>query len=98
MAASAAGKWGHAALASGTGAVGGFGALVMQHLAWRGLLDAGLKFRPMTLPDRFIDHDTPAKQYEEAGLNASGIVATVLDALGLQGEAQQAQSASRKPR
>jgi 1-deoxy-D-xylulose-5-phosphate synthase len=34
------------------------------------------------LPDRFIDHDAPFKQYESIGLNASGIVATALAALG----------------
>ena len=28
------------------GAAGGFGSMVMQHLAWRGLLDGGLKFGP----------------------------------------------------
>ncbi len=44
------------------GSVGGFGAAVMQHLAWAGLLDGGLRVRPMVLPDRFLDHDTPAKQ------------------------------------
>ena len=65
------------------GSSGGFGALVMQHLAWAGLLDNGLKFRPMVLPDRFIDHDTPARQMIEAGLNASDIVATVFAALKL---------------
>jgi 1-deoxy-D-xylulose-5-phosphate synthase len=65
------------------GSSGGFGALVMQHLAWAGLLDNGLKFRPMVLPDRFIDHDTPARQMIEAGLNASDIVATVSAALKL---------------
>ena len=37
----------------------------------------------MVLPDRFIDHDTPAKQYDEAGLNAAQIVATAQDALGI---------------
>ncbi len=65
------------------GSSGGFGALVMQHLAWAGLLDNGLKFRPMVLPDRFIDHDTPARQMIEAGLNAADIVATVSAALKL---------------
>ena len=65
------------------GSSGGFGALVMQHLAWAGLLDNGLKFRPMVLPDRFIDHDTPARQMIEAGLNAADIVATVTTALKL---------------
>ena len=64
------------------GAVGGFGSFVLQHLALRGMLDAGLKVRPMCLPDRFIDHDAPKKQYDEAGLNAPQIVATALAALG----------------
>ena len=64
------------------GAAGGFGAAVMHHLAWKGLLDQGLKFRPMTLPDRLIDHDSPAKQLIEAGLMARDITATVLAALG----------------
>ena len=43
------------------GSVGGFGSLVMQHLAWAGLLDGGVKIRPMVLPDRFIDHNTPRR-------------------------------------
>ncbi|MEK9900042.1 MAG: 1-deoxy-D-xylulose-5-phosphate synthase [Rhodospirillaceae bacterium] len=69
------------------GAIGGFATQVMTDLAEAGLLDGGLKFRPMTLPDIFIDHDTPARQYEQAGLTASGIVATVLCALGREEEA-----------
>jgi len=64
------------------GAMLGFGGIVMHHLATRGLLDHGLKIRPMCLPDRFIDHDAPRKQYDEAGLNAPHIVATALGALG----------------
>ena len=64
------------------GAVGGFGAAVMQHLSARGLLDGGLKLRLMTLPDRFIDHGTPAGQIIEAGLSAKDIVGTALEALG----------------
>ncbi len=63
------------------GSVGGFGALVMQHLAWQGAFDAGLKFRPMCLPDVYIDHDTPKAQYEAAGLSARSITAHVLKAL-----------------
>ena len=66
------------------GAAGGFGSLVMQHLAWRGLLDKGLKVRPMTLPDRLIDHDSQPRQYAEAGLNAPQIVAAALGALDRQ--------------
>lgn len=70
------------------GAMLGFGGIVLQHLAMRGLLDAGLKMRPMCLPDRLIDHDSPRRQYDEAGLNAPHIVATALAALG-QGSAAQ---------
>jgi 1-deoxy-D-xylulose-5-phosphate synthase len=64
------------------GARGGFGAFVLQLLAERGVLDAGLKVRTMTLPDVFQDHDSPFKMYETAGLNARHIAATALDALG----------------
>ena len=64
------------------GSSGGFAALVMHHLAWAGLLDGRLKLRPMTLPDVFIDHESPAKQMIEAGLTARDIVATVAAALG----------------
>ncbi len=46
-----------------------------------GLLDGGLKIRTMRLPDRFQEHDSPAKQYDDAGLNAPHIVETVLKAL-----------------
>jgi 1-deoxy-D-xylulose-5-phosphate synthase len=65
------------------GSVGGFGSLVLQHLAMAGLLDRGLKIRPMVLPDRFLDHDKPELQYDEAGLNARHITATALQALGI---------------
>jgi 1-deoxy-D-xylulose-5-phosphate synthase len=75
------------------GAVGGFGAAVLQHLAWKGLLDNGLKVRPMVLPDRFIDHDSQAKQLIEAGLTARDIVAAVLGALGIDRPATQALTA-----
>jgi len=42
-----------------------------------------LKFRPMTLPDIFIDHDSQAKQLAIAKLTAKDIVATAIEALGL---------------
>ena len=64
------------------GAVGGFAAHVMQLLANEGVFDKGLKLRAMTLPDIFIDHEKPEKQYEIAGLKRSDIVATALSALG----------------
>ncbi|WP_408887136.1 1-deoxy-D-xylulose-5-phosphate synthase [Komagataeibacter oboediens] len=64
------------------GSVGGFGSYVMTHLAKTGLLDR-VRFRPMTLPDRFIDHNTQAAQYHEAGLDAAAITNTALEALGV---------------
>jgi 1-deoxy-D-xylulose-5-phosphate synthase len=64
------------------GSVGGFGSHVLQFLSHDGLLDNGLKIRPLVLPDRFIDHEAPMKQYDEAGLNAPQIVAMALSALG----------------
>jgi 1-deoxy-D-xylulose-5-phosphate synthase len=64
------------------GSIGGFGAHVLHFLAVNGLLDAGLKIRPMILPDIFIDQDTPQKMYDVAGLNAPQIVNTALAALG----------------
>lgn len=64
------------------GSMLGFGSMVMHHLATRGLMDRGLKIRPMCLPDVFIDHDAPRKQYDQAGLNAPHIVAMALGALG----------------
>jgi 1-deoxy-D-xylulose-5-phosphate synthase len=63
------------------GAVGGFGASVLQYLAWNGLLDTGLKVRPMALPDRFLEHDSPAAQLAIAGLTHADIVRTVLHSL-----------------
>jgi len=62
-------------------AIGGFGAHVLTWLSDEGLTDAGLKVRTLRLPDIFQDHDSPAKQYAEAGLDAPAIVATVLEAL-----------------
>jgi len=72
------------------GAAGGFAAHVMQFMALDGLLDNGLKFRPMTLPDVYIDQDKPELQYDFAGLNARQIVATALNALGRTKEAAEA--------
>jgi len=64
------------------GAVGGFASYVLQYLALAGLLDGGLKIRPLTLPDFFIDHDKPDRQIEIAGLDTTHIVAAALQALG----------------
>jgi 1-deoxy-D-xylulose-5-phosphate synthase len=64
------------------GSVGGFGSYVLQFLSDEGLLDRGLRVRTKVLPDVFIDHGKPEVMYEDAGLNASGIVKTVFAALG----------------
>ena len=69
------------------GSIGGFAAHVMQYLALEGALDKGLKLRPMTLPDRFLEQDTPERMYETAGLDAKAIVAMALNALGREKEA-----------
>jgi 1-deoxy-D-xylulose-5-phosphate synthase len=65
------------------GSAGGFGAAVMHHLAWQGLLENGLRFRPMTLPDRFVDHASPGAQIVEVGLDAKAMVRTVLETLAV---------------
>jgi 1-deoxy-D-xylulose-5-phosphate synthase len=62
-------------------AIGGLGAHVLTLASDEGLTDAGLKVRTMRLPDRFQEHDSPKKQYDDAGLNAPHIVDTVLKAL-----------------
>jgi len=64
------------------GAIGGFATQVMQFLALDGVFDKGLIFRPITMPDRFIDHDKPEVQLAAAGLDRAGILGTVLEALG----------------
>ncbi|MSP68160.1 MAG: 1-deoxy-D-xylulose-5-phosphate synthase [Alphaproteobacteria bacterium] len=64
------------------GSIGGFSAQVLHALAHAGLLDRGLKVRPMVLPDRFIEQASPQAMYDEAALNARHIVAQVLAALG----------------
>ena len=64
------------------GSIGGFASQVTHVLAFSGLLDNGLRFRPMYFPDIYIDHDTQPKQNEIAGLSAVNIVDTALRALG----------------
>ncbi|WP_439471625.1 1-deoxy-D-xylulose-5-phosphate synthase [Brevundimonas sp.] len=66
------------------GAMGGFGGFVLQMLAEKGALDAGLKIRTLHLPDVFQDQDSPVAQYNQAGLNADHIAAAALQALGVE--------------
>ena len=65
------------------GAQGGFGALVLHDLANDGLLDGRCQVRTMTLPDRFIDQAAPDVMYADAGLSATDIAATAMQAAGV---------------
>lgn len=64
------------------GARGGFGAMVLHDLAAEGLLDGQLAIRTMTLPDKFIDQAAPDAMYAEAGMTATDIAATAMQAVG----------------
>jgi len=70
------------------GSIGGFSSQVLHFMATDGLLDQGLKVRPMVLPDHYQDHDNPTKQYDDARLNAAQIVAEVLAAMGVEEKAR----------
>ncbi len=59
------------------GSIGGFGSHVLDYLANNDLLRPGLKLRTLKLPDEFLDHDDPAKQYDQAGLNAPDIIRAI---------------------
>jgi 1-deoxy-D-xylulose-5-phosphate synthase len=65
------------------GSIGGFGSFVLHALAEDGLLDGGLKIRPLVLPDVYLEHDKPEAMYARAGLDAAGIVGAALTALGI---------------
>ena len=52
------------------GAVGGFASHVLHFLAHEGLLDSGLKVRPLVLPDIFVEQAKPETMYADAGLDA----------------------------
>ena len=75
------------------GAIGGFGSHVLQFLADDGQLSSALKVRAMVLPDSFIDQDSPAAMYARAGLDASGIVTRVFEALGRERDSETTQFA-----
>lgn len=64
------------------GSIGGFGSHVATFLASNGLLDGKLRFRPLMIPDTFVEHASQADMYAAAGLDRSGIVATALTTLG----------------
>lgn len=70
------------------GSIGGFGSHVLELLAETGVLDHGLKVRPLVLPDVFLDQDSPAAMYARAGLDAKSIAAQALMALGRSADAR----------
>lgn len=53
-----------------------------------------LQWRPLVLPDRYIEHGAPKDQYAEAGLTAGHIAATALNVLGKTREALQVMQVS----
>ncbi|XP_021665639.2 probable 1-deoxy-D-xylulose-5-phosphate synthase, chloroplastic isoform X2 [Hevea brasiliensis] len=69
------------------GSVGGFGSHVAQFMALDGQLDGRVKWRPIVLPDSYIEHALPKEQLTLAGLTGHHIAATVLRLLGRTREA-----------
>ena len=63
------------------GSIGGFGSHVAKFISEKNLLDKGLKFRSMILPDKFIDQDKPELMYKSAGLDSQTIEEKVMDLL-----------------
>ena len=67
------------------GSIGGFGAQVFQALSDDGLLDGvrgAFKFRSLTLPDIYIDHDKYEIMIARAKLDAKAIASKALELLG----------------
>ncbi|KAK7311858.1 hypothetical protein RJT34_10280 [Clitoria ternatea] len=71
------------------GSIGGFGSHVAQFIALDGLLDGRIKWRPIALPDSYIEHASPNEQLDQAGLTGHHIAATALSLLGRTREALQ---------
>lgn len=64
------------------GSIGGFSSHVSHFLSLNGLLDGNIKWRPMMLPDRYIDHGSQTDQIEEAGLSPQHIASTAMSLVG----------------
>lgn len=69
------------------GTVGGFGSHVAQFITLDGQLDGKIKWRPIVLPDHYIEHASPKEQLALAGLTGHHIAATALNLLGRTREA-----------
>ncbi len=59
------------------GSPGGFAAHAINYLANHGYLDHECRVRSLILPDMFIDHDSQDGQLSSAGLDATGILASL---------------------
>ena len=59
------------------GSIGGFGSHVLDFVVNNDLMRPGFSMRTLKLPDEFLDHDDPFKQYDRAGLNAPDIVRAI---------------------
>ena len=67
------------------GSIGGFGSQAFQALSEDGLLDGvrgAFKFRSLTLPDIYLDHDKHEIMIARAKLDARSIAAKALELLG----------------
>ncbi|KAI3691116.1 hypothetical protein L2E82_49334 [Cichorium intybus] len=69
------------------GSIGGFGSHVAQFITLDGKLDGSIKWRPIVLPDNYIEHASPMEQLALAGLTGHHIAATALSLLGRTREA-----------
>lgn len=69
------------------GTVGGFGSHVSQFMSLDGLLDGKIKWRPIVLPNNYVEHATHQEQVDMAGLSSNHIAATTLKLLGRDREA-----------
>lgn len=63
------------------GASGGFGAQVSELFAREGVFDHGVKFRNITLPDRFISQGSQGEMRRDAGIDADAIYAAIREVL-----------------
>ncbi|XP_071694143.1 probable 1-deoxy-D-xylulose-5-phosphate synthase, chloroplastic isoform X2 [Rutidosis leptorrhynchoides] len=69
------------------GSIGGFGSHVAQFITLDGKLDGSIKWRPIVLPDNYVEHASPMEQLALAGLTGHHIAATALSLLGRTREA-----------
>ncbi|XP_024963114.1 1-deoxy-D-xylulose-5-phosphate synthase, chloroplastic isoform X4 [Cynara cardunculus var. scolymus] len=69
------------------GSIGGFGSHVAQFLTLDGKLDGSIKWRPIVLPDNYVEQASPMEQLSLAGLTGHHIAATALSLLGRTREA-----------